>query len=40
MRNLSFYDAILDFKTEKPYKVPTTLKDWCANLIFLFRQTL
>ncbi len=23
-----------DFETEKPYKVPTTLKDWCDNLTY------
>ncbi|WP_104759402.1 Fic family protein [Helicobacter bizzozeronii] len=23
-----------DFETEKPYKVPTTLKDWCDNLAY------
>ncbi|WP_163535151.1 Fic family protein [Helicobacter suis] len=23
-----------DFETEKPYRVPTTLKDWCDNLAY------
>ncbi|MFC3847878.1 Fic family protein [Helicobacter baculiformis] len=28
-----------DFETEKPYKIPTTLKDWCDNLAYQLKHT-
>lgn len=28
-----------DFETEKPYKVPTMLKDWCDNLAYQLEHT-